>query len=66
MRTTRANGWVIKLATLTAGTTLFLNGCDPSVKSTFENGVISVANSFLTALFQSFIQLGTEAAQSSA
>ncbi len=65
MRKARARGWWIKLAMLTTGTTRFLDGCDPSVKATIENGVITTTNSFITALFQALIQLGTEAAQNS-
>jgi hypothetical protein len=64
MRVTRAKvGW-LRLATLGTGTALFLNGCDPSVKETIEDGVITLANSFLTALLQAIVQLGAEATES--
>lgn len=63
MRVTRQKVRWLRLATLGMGTTLFLNGCDPSIKATIEDGVITLANSFLAALFQAFVQIGAEAAQ---
>ena len=63
MRVTREKVRWLRLATLGMGTTLFLNGCDPSIKATIEDGIITLANSFLTALLQAFVQLGAEAAQ---
>ena len=63
MRVTRQKIRWLRLATLVTGTTFFLNGCDPSIKATVEDGIITLANSFLTALLQAFVQLGAEAAQ---
>jgi hypothetical protein len=63
MRVTRVKVRWLRLATLASGSALFLNGCDPSVKATIEDGIITLANSFLTALLQAFVQLGAEAAQ---
>lgn len=55
-----------RLALLAAGTTLFLSGCDPQLRTTVEDGIISVSTSLLSSLLQAFIQLGQEADQQTA
>jgi hypothetical protein len=66
MRATREKIRWLRLATLATGTAFFLEGCDPSVKTTIENGIINVANSLLTAFLQALVQLGAEASQAAA
>ena len=60
MRVTRQKVRWLRLATLAMGTTFFLNGCDPSIKATIEDGIITLANSFLTALLQALVELGAK------
>ncbi len=48
-----------RLALLTAGTTLFLSGCDPTIQSTVQSGIISAANGLLTAFLTALTQLNT-------
>ncbi|MFQ5806689.1 MAG: hypothetical protein ACE5I3_09585 [Phycisphaerae bacterium] len=50
-----------RLALLAAGATFFLSGCDPQIRATVENGIITASTSLLGALLQAFIQLGQEA-----
>jgi len=49
------------VAMMSAGATFFLGGCDAELRSTVENGIISVSQSFLASLLQAFLQLGQEA-----
>ena len=50
-----------RLALLAAGTTFFMSGCDPQLRATVENGIITVSQSLLASILQAFIQLGAEA-----
>jgi len=54
------------VALLTAGATFFLGGCDPQLRATVEDGIISVSTSLLSSLLQAFIQLAQEADQQTA
>ena len=49
-----------RLALLTAGTTFFLSGCDPQMRSTVENGIITLSTSLLGSLMRAFLELGQE------
>lgn len=49
--------WIVLLGS----TSFILAGCDPGIRSTVENGIISVSNAALLALFQAGIQLFQEA-----
>jgi len=51
------NRLTLRLAALLTGTTLLLDGCDPTIQQTVENGLISVSTSFLTALMQAVFQV---------
>jgi len=46
---------------LVAGTTLFLGGCDPTLRATVENGIINVSTSLFGAFLRALIELGQEA-----
>ena len=48
-----------RVALVTAGTTLFLTGCDPTIASTVQSGIITAANSLLTAFLTALTQLNT-------
>jgi hypothetical protein len=52
------SGWWVAAA---SGLLLFLCGCDPTIRATTENGIISLSQSFLGAFLQALIQLGAEA-----
>lgn len=66
MRTIRYGPAWRRLALLAAGATFFLSGCDPQLRATVENGIISVSTSLLGSLLQALIQLGQEADQQTA
>jgi hypothetical protein len=36
-------------------------GCDPTIRATTENGIISLSQSFFGAFLQALVQLGAEA-----
>lgn len=42
-----------------SGTTLILGGCDPTIQTTVENGIINASTSFLTAFLQAVTQVYT-------
>jgi hypothetical protein len=50
-----------RLAWLTVGTTFILSGCNPELRATVEDGIISMSTSLLSSLLQAFIQLAQEA-----
>lgn len=53
----RVTRWIVLLGS----SSFILGGCDPGIRSTVENGIISVSNAGLLALFQAGIQLFQEA-----
>ena len=46
---------------LAGGTTFFLSGCDPTLQSTIEDGVINVSSSFIGSFFRALVELAAEA-----
>ncbi|MCH7870945.1 MAG: hypothetical protein IID33_04525 [Planctomycetes bacterium] len=61
MRRTLKRGYLTRLAAMLSGGLFFLSGCDPTISSTIENGIITLSNSFLASLFQAGLQVATEA-----
>lgn len=57
----RRAGW--KLAALASGTTLFLEGCDPQLRATVEDGIITSSSSLLGAFMRALIEVGQETAE---
>ena len=55
-----------RLALLTVGATFFMSGCDPQLRTTVEDGIITVSTSLLGSLLQAFIQLAGEADEQTA
>ncbi len=53
--------WWWRLAMLAAGSAFFLGGCDPTLRATVENGIISSSTAFLGSLLQAILQLVQEA-----
>jgi len=51
------------LVTVIVGSLAFTTGCDPTLKATVEDGIISLSTSFFSAFLQALLQLGTEAQQ---
>jgi hypothetical protein len=51
-----------RFALAVLGTTFFLSGCDPTISSTVENGIITASNSLLTAWLQALITVIQQAA----
>ena len=60
MRRTLQRGHLIRLAAALSGGLFFLSGCDPTIRSTVENGIITLSNSFLASLLQAGLQVATE------
>ena len=46
-----------RLALLAAGATFLLGGCDPQIRATVEDGIISMSQSVLSSFLQAFIQV---------
>ena len=61
MRRMMQRGHLIRFAAMASGGLFFLNGCDPTLRATVENGIITTSNSFLASLFQAVLQVGAEA-----
>lgn len=59
MRKRRLARWVIGLG----GGAALLNGCDPTIQSTVENGIINTSTALLTALIRGVIQAASEGDQ---
>lgn len=55
----RAGRW--RLIAAAGGTTFFLEGCDPTIRTTVEDGVITTVNSLWAAVLRALIELGQEA-----
>lgn len=60
---TRALWWRLTLA---ASGIILLTGCDPTTKAAIQDGVINASTSWLTALLQAMIQLGTDTSSTTA
>ena len=52
---------LIRFTMALSGGLFLLNGCDPTIRSTVENGIITVTNSFITSLFQAGLQVAADA-----
>lgn len=52
--------WMNLFAGLT-GVCLQLEGCDPAIRSTIENGIIDLSTGLLSSFFAALLQLFTEA-----
>jgi hypothetical protein len=55
-----------RVALLAAGATFFLGGCNPELRATVEDGIISMSTSLLSSLLQAFLQLAQEASDQTA
>jgi hypothetical protein len=56
-----------RLAALTAaGTTFILSGCDPQLRATVENGIITLSTSLLTSVLRALTELAQEAGDQTA
>ncbi len=54
--------WLRRMALLSsAGSLFFLDSCDPTLRTTVENGIISASNSLLASILQALVELGAEA-----
>jgi len=60
-RYNRRSLWWWRLSILAAGSALFLGGCDPTLRATVEDGIISSSTAFLGSLLQAILQLVQEA-----
>jgi hypothetical protein len=49
-----------------AGTTFILSGCDPTVRSTVEDGIITLSTSLLASVFRALTELASEAGEQTA
>ncbi len=58
--TLRQQAW--RLAALLSGTTLFLEGCDPTLRATVEDGIINTSSAFVGSFLRAFIEAASEAA----
>lgn len=56
-----SNRTLAKAAAWLCGSTLFLGGCDPTLRATVEDGIIASATSFTTSFMAALIQVLTEA-----
>jgi hypothetical protein len=50
-----------RLLLLAGGSLFFLNGCDPTLRATVEDGIINSSASLVGALVRALIELGSEA-----
>ncbi len=50
------------LAWLTAGPLLFLDSCDPTLRTTVEDGIIDTSSALLGSTIRAFINVALEAA----
>ena len=48
------------LAAIAAGATFQLGGCDPTIRTTVEDGIITASNSLLAAFLRAIVELGAE------
>lgn len=64
MRLAYLNRGLVRLALLGSGTALFLQGCDPTLRATTENGLITLSTSFLASFLRAAIEVAQEATTS--
>lgn len=50
----------IRLTLILGGSTLLLNGCDPGIRTTVENGIITASQAGLGSFYQALLQLWQE------
>ena len=55
-----------RLAALAAGASFILGGCDPGLRSTVENGIITLSQSLLGSILQAVIGVAQEAGNQTA
>ena len=55
----RVRRWTLLAAA--GGSVLFLSGCDPTLKGTVEDGIITTSQSVFAAFLRALIELGDEA-----
>ncbi len=51
-----------RLAIMTAGTVMILDGCDPSIETAVEDGIINISTAGLTSFLTALVTVATEAA----
>ena len=56
----KRTGWW-RLAAAATGTRFFLQGCDPTIRGTVEDGIINLSSTFVGLLLRALIELGSEA-----
>ncbi len=50
-----------RLAAVASGTVVFMSGCDPQLRASVENGIITSSSSLLAAFLRAFIEVNQEA-----
>jgi len=55
-----------RLALLAAGTTFILSGCDPQLRATVENGIITLSTSVLSSVMRALLELWQESSAETA
>lgn len=60
MRPAHLQRCLIRAAIVLAGSSFFLNGCDPGIRTTVENGIISTTQAGLASFFQALLQVANE------
>lgn len=58
MRRMRLRARLIRFAASAGGSALLLSGCDPTIQTTVENGIINVSTAFLSSFLQALLQVG--------
>lgn len=58
---TRRVRFVRKAAVLALGSALILNGCDPTLRTTTENGIISASTAALGSFLQALVAVAGDA-----
>jgi hypothetical protein len=66
MRSTRVRVAWWRLTVLAAGATFILGGCDPQLRGTVEDGIITLSQSLLGSILQALIAVGQEATSQTA
>jgi hypothetical protein len=58
MKSVRKLWW--RAGALMAGSAFFLEGCDPTLRATTEDGIISLSSSLVTAVIRAIINVAEE------
>ena len=66
MRAIKRRAYWRLMALTAAGTTFILSGCDPTVRSTVESGIITLSTSLLASVFRALTELWSEAGDQTA